>query len=94
MRIVKENKFTLSKILSEMFNFYTDNNTFPNGPRKADLSLFIRKMIKLIIEPLVFYLFYPKLLNAAYMIKFMNILILYYQKFNVTSKKVSVHSIH
>ena len=29
-RIVKENKFTFSKILSEMFNFYIDNNTFPN----------------------------------------------------------------
>ena len=51
--------------------------------RRLILSLFIRKMIlliKLIIDPLVFYLFYLKLLNAAYMIKFMNILILYYQK--------------
>ena len=34
--------------------------------------------------------FYLKLLNAAYMITFMNILILYYQKFNMPSEKVSV----
>ena len=32
--------------------------------------------------------------NAAYMIKFMNTLILYYQKFNVASEKASVHNIH
>ena len=31
VRIIKENKFTFSKILSEMFNFYIDNNNFPNG---------------------------------------------------------------
>ena len=31
VRIIKENKFTFSKVLSEMFNFYVDNNTFPNG---------------------------------------------------------------
>ena len=68
VRIVKENKFTFSKILSEMFNFYINNNAFPNGLKKAILSLFRRKMIlliKIIIDPLVFYLFYLKLLNAA-----------------------------
>ena len=31
VKIIKENKFTFSKILSEMFNFYIDNNNFPNG---------------------------------------------------------------
>ena len=31
VRIMKENKFTFSNILSEMLNFYIDNNTFPNG---------------------------------------------------------------
>ena len=31
VRIITENKFNFSKILSEMFNFYIDNNTFPNG---------------------------------------------------------------
>ena len=41
----------------------------------------------------VFYLFYLKLLNAAYMLKIMNILILYYQKLNVASEKVSVRNI-
>ena len=29
VRIIKENKFTFSKMLSEMLNFYIDNNTFP-----------------------------------------------------------------
>ena len=59
-RIIKENKLTFSKILSEMFNFYIYNNTFPNGFKKVKLSLFIRKMIlliKLSIDPLAFYLF-------------------------------------
>ena len=45
-------------------------------------------LIKLIVDPLVFYLFYLNLLNAVYMIKFMSILILYDQKFNVASEKV------
>ena len=48
--------------------------------RRLILSLFMRKiivLIKLIIDPLVFYLFYLKLLNPAYMFKFMNVLILY-----------------
>ena len=66
VRIIKENKFTFSKILSEMFNFYNDsNNTFPHGLKKTELSLFTRQTIllrKLIIDPLVFYLFYLKLL--------------------------------
>ena len=64
VRIIKENKFMFSKILSEMFHFYIDNNTFPNGLKKTDIKLFIRKMIllkKLIIDPLVFYQFYLKL---------------------------------
>ena len=93
VRIIKENKFTFSKLLSEMFNFYIDNNTFSNGLKKPDIRKMIL-LINLIIDPLVFYLFYLKLLSAAYTIKFMNILILYYQKFNVASEKVSVRSIH
>ena len=37
VRIIKENKFIFSKVLSEIFNFYIDNNTFPNGLKKADI---------------------------------------------------------
>ena len=29
VRIIKENKFTFSKILLEVFNFYIGNNSFP-----------------------------------------------------------------
>ena len=39
VRIIKKIKFTFSKILSEMFNFYIDNNTFPNGLKKRRLIL-------------------------------------------------------
>ena len=97
VRIIKENKFTFSKILSEMFNFYIDNNTFSNGLKKTDIKPVYKKddpFDKTNLDPLVFYLFYLKLLNAADMIKCMNILILYYQKFNVASEKVSVRNIH
>ena len=38
VRIIKENKFIFSKVLSEIFNFYIDNNTFPNGLKKADIN--------------------------------------------------------
>ena len=65
--------------------------------RRLILSLFVRKMIlfiKIIIDPLVFYLYYLKLLNATYMIKFMNILVPYYPKFNVVSEKVLARNIH
>ena len=31
VRNMKESKFTFTKILSEMFDFYIDNNVFPNG---------------------------------------------------------------
>ena len=64
--------------------------------RELVLNLFIRKMMhlkKIIIEPLVFYLFYLKRLNAAYMMKFMNILILCYEKFSLASEKVLARSI-
>ena len=43
VRIVKENKFTFSKVLSEIFNFYIDNNTFPNGLKKADIKPVYKK---------------------------------------------------
>ena len=36
VRIIKENKFTFSKMLSEMFNIYINNSTFSNGLKKAD----------------------------------------------------------
>ena len=36
IRIIKEIKFTFSKILSKMFNFYIDSNTFPNGLNDTD----------------------------------------------------------
>ena len=38
VRSIKENKSTFSKVLSEIFNFYIDNNTFPNGLKKADIK--------------------------------------------------------
>ena len=43
VRIMKENKFTFSKVLSEIFNFYIDNNTFPNGLKKADIKSLYKK---------------------------------------------------
>ena len=43
VRIIKENKFISSKILSEMFNFYIDNNTFTNGLKKADIKPVYKK---------------------------------------------------
>ena len=43
VRIIKENKFTFSKVLSEMFNFYIDNNFFPNGLKKADVKPVYKK---------------------------------------------------
>ena len=30
VRIIQEDKFTFSKVLSKIFNFYIDNNTFLN----------------------------------------------------------------
>ena len=32
-----------SKVLSEIFNFYIDNNSFPNGLKKADIKLVYKK---------------------------------------------------
>ena len=77
--VIKENKFTFSKVLSEMFNFYIDSNFFPNGLKKADVKPVCKKdvLFDKTIDPLIFYLFYLNLLNAVYMIKLMNILILY-----------------
>ena len=44
VRIIKENKFTFSKVLFEIFfNFYIDNNTFPNGLKKADIKPVYKK---------------------------------------------------
>ena len=35
--------FTFFKILSEMFNFYIDNNTFPNRLEKVDIKPVYKK---------------------------------------------------
>ena len=43
VRIIKENKFTFSKVLSQIFNFYIDNNTFPNALKKADIKPVYKK---------------------------------------------------
>ena len=78
-----------------MFNFCTGNNTFTSGLKKAGIKPVYKKddpLDKAYYRPIVFYHFYLKLLNTGYMIKFMNILILYDQKFNVASEKVSVRS--
>lgn len=59
-----------------MFNLYIDNNTSLMDLRRLILSLFIGKitlLIKLFIVPLVFYLFYVKLLNASYMINLITV---------------------
>ena len=79
-----------------MFNFQIDNNTF-NGLKKGDIKPVPMKddpFDKTNYGPISISTVYLKLLNAAYMIKFMNILIMYYQKFNMPSEKVSVRSIH
>ena len=36
VRIIKENKFNFSKVWSEIFNSYIDNNIFANGLKKAE----------------------------------------------------------
>ena len=59
-----------------MFNLYIDNNTSLMDLRRLILSLFIGKitiLIKLFIVPLVFYLFYVKLLNGSYMINLITV---------------------
>ena len=43
VRIIKKNKFTFTKILSEMFNFYIDNNTFLSGLKQADIKPVYKK---------------------------------------------------
>ena len=80
VRIIKENKFTFSKCYLRCLTFTLTITLFLIDLRRLILSLFIGNLnllIKLIIDPLVFYMFYLKLLSAASMIKFMNILILY-----------------
>ena len=59
-----------------MFNFYIDNNASLMALRRLILSLFIRKitlLIKVFIDPLVFYLLYVKFLNAPYMINLLTV---------------------
>ena len=95
--IIKEKKSLSQKFHPKYLTFTSTITLFLMDLRMLILSLFIRKMIlliKLIIHPLVFYLFYLNLLNAANMIKFMNMLILYYQKSNVAFENVSVRNIH
>ena len=43
VRIIKENRFAFSKILSEMFNFYINSKNFPNGLKKADVKPVFKK---------------------------------------------------
>ena len=68
-----------------MLNFYIDNNTFPNELKKADITN---------CRAISILLFYLKLLNAAYKIKFINILIPNYPMFSVAFEKVLVRNIH
>ena len=42
--IIKENKFIFSQFLSQMFNFYIDNNDFPNWLKKANMNLVLKKL--------------------------------------------------
>ena len=42
--IIKENKFAFSQFLSQMFNFYIDNNDFPKWLKKANINLVLKKL--------------------------------------------------
>ena len=73
--------------------------TFPSGLKKADIKPDCKKddpSDKTNYRPISIIPVIPvlKLLNATYIIEFMNILILYHQNFNGAPEKVSVHSIH
>ena len=70
VKIIKENKFTFSKLLSKMFNLYIDNISFPNGLKKADIKPVYRPIGTIPVKHVL------KLLYAAHIIEFMNILIL------------------
>ena len=43
VRTIREKKITFSKILYQMFNFYIDNNTFPNRVEKGDIKSIYNK---------------------------------------------------
>ena len=88
VRIIKENKFTFSKVLSEIFNFYIDNNTFPNGLKKADIKPVYKKTNYGSISSL------PVLSKASEHCLYDQIYEYIDQKFNVTSEKVSLRNIH
>ena len=97
VRIIKENKFTFSKIYLKCLTFTL---TITLSLMKADIKPVYKKdhsfnktnrpIINIInnYRPIsILSVLSIKLLNAAYMFKFMNILILYYQKFNVAPKR-------
>ena len=70
VKIIKENKFTFSKLLSKMFNLYIDNVSFPNGLKKADIKPVYTPISIIPVKHVL------KFLNAAHIIEFMHILIL------------------
>ena len=43
VRIIKEIEFVFSQFLFPMFNFYIDNNTFPNELKEADTNPVYKK---------------------------------------------------
>ena len=81
--IIKESKFIFSQFLSQMFNFYIDNNDFPNWLKKANMNLVLKKLTflkkkKIITGKLVYYQLYPKPSNVVNTIKFLSIRIMCY----------------
>ena len=66
VRIIQEEKLGFSQILSQLFNFYIDNNAFGNRLKKLTLTLFTKK-IPLLKEVITYqvtsYQFQPKLQN-------------------------------
>ena len=97
VRIIKVNKFTFSKSFSEMFNFYIDSNTFPNGPKNIDTTPVYKKgdpsdktnYRPISILPVLSKAFERCLYDQIYEYWYYII-----KSYNVGSENVSVHSIH
>ena len=82
-------KFIFSEVLFELFNFYIDNKTFLNGLKKADIKPANKKddpFDKTNYRPVSILPLLYKAFERCLCVKSMNILILYYQKFNAASE--------
>ena len=64
VRIINKNKFVFSKFISQIFNFFIDNDAIPNGLKKFDIKTVYKKdncFEKSIADQLVYYQYYRKL---------------------------------